>query len=87
MAAVRDPSASIAILTSLPTGISSKLIVVKIDSRVATDAGDAVKELQDIHKIERIDVVGEILFSPAILMIGPANHLGFRFQEKLARDF
>jgi hypothetical protein len=37
------------------------MIVVKIDSSVATDAGDAVKELQGTHKIERIDVVGKVL--------------------------
>jgi len=66
IAAVRDPSASNAILTSLPTGTGSKLINVKTDSSVATDAGDPVKEFQGAHKIERIDVVGENIVFPGI---------------------
>jgi hypothetical protein len=45
------------VLSSLSTGAGSKLIVVKIDSCIVTDAKNAVKELQDIHKIEKIDVV------------------------------
>ena len=44
-------------LSSLSTGAGSKLIVVKIDSCIVTDAKDTVKELQDIHEIEKIDVV------------------------------
>jgi hypothetical protein len=66
IAAVRHPSASNAILTSLPTGTGSKLLNVKIDGSVAIDAGDAVKESQDAHKIERIDVVGKNIVFPGI---------------------
>jgi norsolorinic acid ketoreductase len=68
IAAVRDPSTSTAVLSSLSTGAGSKLIVVKIDSCIITDAKDAVKELQDIHKIEKIDVV--------IANAGIGTHLG-----------
>jgi len=57
IAAVRDPSTSKAALTSLPTGQGSKLIVVKIDSSSTTDADDAIKELQDVYKLKKLDVV------------------------------
>jgi norsolorinic acid ketoreductase len=68
IAAVRDPFASNAILTSLQTGTGSKLIVTKINSSVATNAGDAIEDLQDTRKIDRIDVVGENTFFPEILI-------------------
>lgn len=58
IAAVRKPSEEcIKDLQSLPKAPSSSLIVVKIDSSSETDAAAAVKQLQDEHKITRLDVV------------------------------
>ncbi|CAG8961907.1 hypothetical protein HYFRA_00013707 [Hymenoscyphus fraxineus] len=57
IAAVRDPVAAKETLASLPVATGSKLIVVKIDSNVATDARDAVEVLKEDHGIKHLDVV------------------------------
>ena len=58
IATVRDLSSpSSKALSSLPTGPSSKLIIVKIDSASPTDAFDAASTLQTQHGISKIDVV------------------------------
>lgn len=58
IAAVRDPShESSKSLASLPLGANSKLIVVKLDSSVVTDAADAVATLKKEHGIESLDIV------------------------------
>lgn len=57
IAAVRDPSISKLSEGLLPTGAGSKLIVVKIDSSVATDAQKAFEKLQGTYGIKKIDVV------------------------------
>lgn len=44
-------------LNELPRGPGSKLIVVKIDAAVDQDAFDAVKELQEKHGIQHLDIV------------------------------
>ncbi|KAG8157440.1 hypothetical protein KVR01_012824 [Diaporthe batatas] len=44
-------------LSELPVGDGSKLIVVKIDATVHQDAFDAVKELEEKHGIEYLDIV------------------------------
>ncbi|KAI2615380.1 hypothetical protein GGR54DRAFT_632248 [Hypoxylon sp. NC1633] len=44
-------------LVDLPKGEGSRLIVVKADAAVDHDAFDAVKELQESHGIEYLDVV------------------------------
>ncbi|AEO70842.1 uncharacterized protein THITE_2147584 [Thermothielavioides terrestris NRRL 8126] len=44
-------------LAELPRGPGSKLIVVKIDATVEQDPFDAVKELQEKHGIEYLDIV------------------------------
>ncbi|KAK2817675.1 hypothetical protein FQN49_007972 [Arthroderma sp. PD_2] len=57
VAGVRDPdSPSSQSLQTIPTGESSKLIVVKIDSKSTTDPTAAVKKLQD-QGINHLDVV------------------------------
>lgn len=58
IASVRDPSAPAAqALQSLPRGVGTSLIVVKIDSAVDSDPGVAVEHLRSTHKIERLDCV------------------------------
>jgi len=58
IAAVRDPSDHTTIaLSDLATDSSSKLIVVKIDSRSETDAATAIQLLQTTHGISHLDVV------------------------------
>ena len=58
IAAVRDPSApSAQSLQSLRTTPSSKVIVVKVDSRSPTDAAAAVQKLEDQGIITYVDVV------------------------------
>ncbi|KAJ6164161.1 hypothetical protein N7470_002833 [Penicillium chermesinum] len=58
IAAVRDPAgASSQSLQSLPKGESSRLIVVKIDSKSSTDPAAAVETLQREHGIDHLDVV------------------------------
>lgn len=58
IATVRDLSSSSSkALSSLPTGPSSKLIVVEIDSASPTDAFDAASTLQTQHGISKLDVV------------------------------
>lgn len=58
IAAVRDPSsASSKSLQDLPKGAGSKLITVKLDSTISTDAAEAVAHLQTEHGLSSIDVV------------------------------
>jgi norsolorinic acid ketoreductase len=57
IAAVRDVAKCTPILEQLPKAYGSKLVIVKIDSSVESDAKDAVKELQSKHGISAIDVV------------------------------
>ncbi|KZM27079.1 Norsolorinic acid ketoreductase [Ascochyta rabiei] len=57
IAGVRDVAASSSILSALPTGAGSKLIVVKLDSSIETDAASAVSELTTKHSITSLDVV------------------------------
>ncbi|CAI7676454.1 unnamed protein product [Penicillium discolor] len=58
IAAVRDPSsASSKSLQDLPKGAGSKLITVKLDSSISTDAAEAVAQLQTEHGLSSIDVV------------------------------
>jgi norsolorinic acid ketoreductase len=58
VAAVRDPtSESSQSLLNATTGVSSTVILVKIDSISETDAKDAVRILQDQHGITHLDVV------------------------------
>ncbi|KAG4438726.1 hypothetical protein IFR05_005806 [Cadophora sp. M221] len=57
IAANRDPeSASSKALAKLPTGSDSRLIVIKTDASVETDALEAVKTLSS-HGIDHIDIV------------------------------
>jgi NAD(P)-dependent dehydrogenase (short-subunit alcohol dehydrogenase family) len=44
-------------LADLPKGDGSKLVVVKLDASVDQDAFSAVKELQDKHAIDHLDIV------------------------------
>lgn len=44
-------------LADLPKGKESKLIIVKVDANVEQDAARAVKELQQKHGIEHLDIV------------------------------
>ncbi|MCJ1465985.1 hypothetical protein MMC07_004604 [Pseudocyphellaria aurata] len=58
IAAVRDPNHTTSqSLSKLPTGPSSKLIVVKIDSSKEADPAAAVKDLESKHNITYIDVI------------------------------
>ncbi|KAF9691381.1 hypothetical protein EKO04_010689 [Ascochyta lentis] len=57
IAGVRDVASSTPILSSLPTGAGSKLIVVKLDSASESSATSAVSELTTKHSITSIDVV------------------------------
>ncbi|KAJ5985220.1 hypothetical protein N7522_012416 [Penicillium canescens] len=58
IAAVREPvGASSQSLQSLPKGESSRLIVVKVDSKSPTDPAAAVETLQREHGIDHLDVV------------------------------
>lgn len=55
---VRNPDhSSSTALDELPKAEGSRLITVKIDSAVATDAGAAVDELQKKHGIHSLDIV------------------------------
>jgi norsolorinic acid ketoreductase len=55
---VRDTSSTTAkALSSLPVGQSSKLIVVKIDSKSYSDPAAAIKVLQTTYGINSLDVV------------------------------
>ncbi|KAH7305304.1 hypothetical protein B0I35DRAFT_114883 [Stachybotrys elegans] len=55
---VRDVNhPSVAELRTLPVGTGSKLIVVKIDSTVPSDAQAAVSELKALHGITKLDTV------------------------------
>ncbi|TGO46441.1 hypothetical protein BCON_0325g00090 [Botryotinia convoluta] len=58
IAANRDPShESSKKLADLPKGSGSSLIIVKIDATIGKDASDAIRELQDKHGIQHIDIV------------------------------
>ncbi|KAI1452122.1 NAD(P)-binding protein [Annulohypoxylon moriforme] len=58
IAANRDPESSASqALSRLPVAGGSRLIVVKLDAAVDTDAAAAVKELRKKHGIEHLDVV------------------------------
>ncbi|KAH6999339.1 aflatoxin biosynthesis ketoreductase nor-1 [Ilyonectria destructans] len=57
VAAVRDTSKAASSLTSLPKGEGSRLVLVKIDSQVDTDAAAAVAQLRGEHGITSLDVV------------------------------
>ncbi|KAK1143053.1 hypothetical protein N8T08_007117 [Aspergillus melleus] len=58
IAAVRNPAdASSQSLQSLPKGDSSRLIVVKVDSKSPTDPAAAVETLRSEHGIDHLDVV------------------------------
>ncbi|KAJ4338720.1 hypothetical protein N0V95_007991 [Ascochyta clinopodiicola] len=57
IAGVRDVAASTPVLSALPKGAGSKLIVVKLDSSVETDAASAVAELTSKHSITSLDAV------------------------------
>ncbi|KAM0321989.1 hypothetical protein ACHAQA_009730 [Verticillium albo-atrum] len=56
IATARNP-ASAASLQELPKGEGSRLIIVKLDSSVETDAAAAVSQLQSEHGITSLDVV------------------------------
>lgn len=68
IAAVRDPSSSQEILHKLSVGERSKLVVVKIDSSLESDAQFAVRRLKTDHNISKLDVV--------IANSGIAKHIG-----------
>ncbi|VUC21463.1 unnamed protein product [Clonostachys rosea] len=57
VAAVRDPARATEALEKLPKGQDSKVIVIKLDSGVDTDASDAVSRLQKDFEISALDVV------------------------------
>ncbi|RYP09407.1 hypothetical protein DL765_008470 [Monosporascus sp. GIB2] len=57
IATARDPVKAATSLNELPKGEGSKLIIVKLDSQVDSDAGAAVAQLQKEHGITSLDVV------------------------------
>ncbi|CAG9945078.1 unnamed protein product [Clonostachys rosea f. rosea IK726] len=57
VAAVRDPAKAKEALESLPRGQDSKIIVIKLDSGVDSDASVAVSRLQKDFGISALDVV------------------------------
>ncbi|KAL4925302.1 SDR family oxidoreductase [Aspergillus undulatus] len=58
IAAVRDPnSASSSSLLTLPKGLGSKVILVKIDSKSSIDPEAAIQVLQNEHQVNHVDVV------------------------------
>ncbi|KZL82466.1 aflatoxin biosynthesis ketoreductase nor-1 protein [Colletotrichum incanum] len=58
IAGVRDPSTPVSkSLANLPKATDSKLILVKIDSSIASDAATAISSLQNDHNIRAVDVV------------------------------
>ncbi|PYH89975.1 hypothetical protein BO71DRAFT_434263 [Aspergillus ellipticus CBS 707.79] len=79
VAAVRDPSSPTSqALQSLPTGPSSRVIVVKIDSTSPEDPAAAVATLQAEHGIAQLDVVianAGICEGPALKPVHPAKYL------------
>lgn len=56
IAAVRNPL-KIDALLKLPVAEGSKLLFTKLDSMVASDAQEAIDDLQTRHEIDRLDVV------------------------------
>ncbi|KUJ12564.1 aflatoxin biosynthesis ketoreductase-like protein nor-1 [Mollisia scopiformis] len=57
IAGVRDTASAAESLKSVPVGEGSKIVIVKIDSSVDTDAAAAVEELKSKHGITHIDVL------------------------------
>ncbi|KAI1451365.1 short-chain dehydrogenase [Annulohypoxylon moriforme] len=57
IAAVRDLEKSTPILNAIPKATGSKLILVKLDSQIESDAAEAVSQLQNDHGISSVDVV------------------------------
>ncbi|KAJ2980171.1 hypothetical protein NQ176_g2796 [Zarea fungicola] len=58
IAAVRDPSQQTSLaLVGLPKGVDSKLILVKLDASIESDAANAVSQLRKEHNIEALDIV------------------------------
>lgn len=57
IAAVRDIPSSTKILNALSFGEGSKIIIVKIDAKSATNASDVASELRSKHNITKIDVL------------------------------
>ncbi|KAL2069404.1 hypothetical protein VTL71DRAFT_14083 [Oculimacula yallundae] len=57
IAAVRDTASASKTLSSIPVGLNSKIIIVKIDSTIETDPAAAVEELKTKHNITKIDVL------------------------------
>jgi norsolorinic acid ketoreductase len=69
IATTRDLSSpSSKALSTLPAGKNSKIIVVKLDSSIDTDAETAINELKAVHGINHIDTV--------IANAGIANYWG-----------
>jgi norsolorinic acid ketoreductase len=56
IAAVRTPSTAEQ-LAQIPVAKGSRLVVVKIDATIESDANDAVEELSTKHAIDHLDVV------------------------------
>lgn len=58
IAAVRNVEhATTKSLTSLPKGAGSSIIIVKLDSASNEDAAAAIKELETVHGIDKLDIV------------------------------
>jgi norsolorinic acid ketoreductase len=57
IAAVRDVAKSTSTLESLPKALSSKLIIVKLDSSSEADPKNAAAQLQTEHGITSLDIV------------------------------
>lgn len=58
IAAVRDPLATSSVaLQQLPTGESSRMIIVKIDSASQDDPAAAIRVLRSEHQVQHLDVV------------------------------
>lgn len=56
IAAVRDPKTSES-LTQISMAKGSRLVIVKLDATIESDAADAVKELSTKHAIDHLDIV------------------------------
>lgn len=83
IAAVRDIERSISILEKIPKARGSKLITIKLDSSVESDAENAVRVLLSRHNIASIDVVianAGIGHSGATVAELPANIIREHFE-------
>lgn len=77
IAGVRDvESASSKSIASLPTGLNSKIIVVRIDNLSENSAREAMESLQSKHAITKLDVV--------IANAGITNYYGSAFSTPLS---